>query len=180
MPPARQPEPAGQLRRCHTVGQLEQGQRVAAGLGDDPVPDPLIQPAGDDRGQQRPRVRLRQPLQHQPGKPSQVARGGRITRAEQQGDRFGVHPAGNKRQDPGRGLVQPLRVIDQAQQRLAGSRVRQQPQHRQADQETIRRAARRQAERHAQSLTLRAGQPAEPAEHAPAQLVQRRERHLHL
>ncbi len=43
-------EPAGQLRRRHPAGQFEQGQRVAAGLGDDPVPDPLIQPPGEDRG----------------------------------------------------------------------------------------------------------------------------------
>ena len=55
-------EPAGPLRRSHPMGQLEQGQRVAAGLGDDPVPDPLVQPTGDDRGQQRSRVRIDQSL----------------------------------------------------------------------------------------------------------------------
>jgi hypothetical protein len=59
---ARDAEPAGPLRRSHPMGQLEQGQRVAAGLGDDPVRDPLVQPTGDERGQQRSRVRIDQSL----------------------------------------------------------------------------------------------------------------------
>ena len=179
-PRAGQPEPACQLRRCHPVGQLEQRQRVAVGLGDDPVADPLVQPAGDDRGQQRPRIVVVQPGQVQPGQPGQVTRRCGITRAEYQRDRFGVHPAGDERQDPGRGLVQPLRVIDQVQQRPVGGHLRQQPQHRQSDQEAIRRAARPQAERDAQRLALRAGQHVEPVQHTPAQLMERSVRQLDL
>jgi hypothetical protein len=117
-PRVRQPEPAGQVRRGYPAGQFEQGQRVAAGFGDDPVPDPLIWPPRDDRGKQRPGIRVRESRQRQPGQPSQAAAPGRIPGAEQQGDRFGVQPPGREPQRLRRGLVQPLRVIDQAQQRL--------------------------------------------------------------
>ncbi len=79
-----------------------------------------------------------------------------------------------------RGLIQPLRIIDEAQQRLAGGHIGQQAQHRQPDQETIRRAARLQSERHSQSLALRPRQPVQAIQHPPAQLMQRRERQLHL
>ena len=179
-PRARQPESAGQLRRRRSVGQLEQGQRVAAGLGDNPVADSLVQAAGDDRGQQGPGVSIGQSLQRQPGKASEVAPRGRITGAEQHGDGFGVQPAGSERQGLGRGLVQPLRIVDQAQQRLVRGHVGQQAQNGQADMETIRRAAQPQAERDAESLALRDGQLVEAAQHPPAQLVQRREGQLHL
>jgi hypothetical protein len=97
-----------------SVGQLKQGQRVAAGLGNDPVPDPLIQQPGQDGGQQRSGVRRRQSLEHQPGQARYNALPGGITGGEQQGDRLGVQPAGGERQSLRRGLVQPLRVIDQA------------------------------------------------------------------
>ncbi|MCW2909339.1 MAG: hypothetical protein JWL68_4128 [Actinomycetia bacterium] len=89
-PRAREAEPAGQLRRSHPAGQLKQGQRVAAGLSDDSVTDPLIQPPGDDRVQHRPGVSIRQSLRHQPGKTGQVALRGGITGAQYHGDRFGI------------------------------------------------------------------------------------------
>ncbi len=173
-------EPAGQLRRGRPVRQFEQGQRVAAGLGDDPVADPLIQAAGEDRGQQRPGVSIRQSGEHQLRKASQVVSGAGVTRAEQHGDRFGVQAAGCERQRLRRGLVQPLGIIDQAQQRLVRGHLREQAQDSQADQEPIRGAAGAQAECDAQSVALRGGQLVQAIQHPPAQLLQRRVRQLHL
>ena len=40
-------EAAGQLRGAHVARQLQQSQRVAPGLGDDPLADVLVEPAGD-------------------------------------------------------------------------------------------------------------------------------------
>jgi hypothetical protein len=60
-----------------------------------------------------------------------------------------------------------LRVIDQAQQRPFGRHFRQQAQHGQADQETVRHAARPQAERDAKRVPLRAWQPVKMAQHPP-------------
>ena len=44
---SEQPEAAGELRRRQTAGQLEQGQRVAAGLGDDAVAHALVEQGPD-------------------------------------------------------------------------------------------------------------------------------------
>ena len=52
-PRAGQPEPAGQLRRGQPARQLEQRERVAARLGDDPIADPRVERPGDRRVQQR-------------------------------------------------------------------------------------------------------------------------------
>jgi len=46
---AGESETARQPRRRHPPRQLQQRQRVAARLGDDPVPDPLIQRTGQHR-----------------------------------------------------------------------------------------------------------------------------------
>jgi len=58
---------------------------------------------------------------------------------EQQRDPLGVQPPRHERQRLRRGPVQPLRIIDQARQRPARGHLRQQAQHRQADQEPVRR-----------------------------------------
>jgi hypothetical protein len=56
------PNPPAHSAAVTPWGSSSRGQRVAAGLGDDPGPDPLVQPTGDDRGQQRSRVRIDQSL----------------------------------------------------------------------------------------------------------------------
>ena len=57
---AEHPEPAGQLRRGQPSRQLEQRQRVAPRLGDDPVADPLVQHEPHRRAQQRAGVAVAQ------------------------------------------------------------------------------------------------------------------------
>lgn len=88
-----------------------------------------------------------------------------FTRAEYHRDGLGVQPAGNKGQRLSRGLVQPLRIADQAQQRLFRGHVRQQAQHRQVDQEAIWRAAGLQPEGDAESVALRTGHAVETMQH---------------
>ena len=66
-----------------------------------------------------------------------------------------------KRERQRRGLVQPLRVVDDAQQGTFLRRLGQQAEHGEADQEPIRRRPRGQAEDRPQRVTLRAGQPVE-------------------
>jgi hypothetical protein len=55
-PGVGKPETARQLRRGQPAWQLQQRQRVAARLGDDPVAHLRVQPLADRRGQQRARV----------------------------------------------------------------------------------------------------------------------------
>jgi hypothetical protein len=51
-------EAPGSLRRAHSLRQLRQRQRIAPGLGDDPVPDTVVEPAGYGPRQQSARIRL--------------------------------------------------------------------------------------------------------------------------
>lgn len=58
-------------------------------------------------------------------------------RRDDEGDGFCFQPAGRERQRVQRRLVGPMRVVDQAQQRLHVRGVRQEGQRRQRDQEPV-------------------------------------------
>jgi hypothetical protein len=176
----RQPEPAGQLRGAQPTGQLQQRQRVAACLCDDAVPHPLIQPSRGHRVQQRTGVTAAQALDRQQWQAPPRLLLAWLTHREHQGDGFRHQAARNERQCLRRGLIEPLRVIDQAHQRQLLSRLRQQPEHRQTDQQAIRRLPAAQAEDRAQRIALRAWQASEIAQHRCAELMQASERELHL
>ena len=131
------------------------------------------------RAQQRPRIAITQTLdQRAPAVPASVL--ARLARREHQRDRLRQQPARHERQRLRRGPIQPLRVIDDTDKRPLLGRLRQQAQHRQPDQKPIRRVPRTQPERHAERLPLRTGKPVQAIEHRRAQLLQRRERELHL
>jgi hypothetical protein len=73
-----------------------------------------------------------------------------------------------------------MRIIDHAEERLLLGRRGQQAQHRQPDQEPIGRVPRLQPEGHAERIPLRARQPIQPIQQRRGQLLQDRERTLHL
>jgi hypothetical protein len=80
---------------------------------------------------------------------------------------------------PGGG-IQPLRVINQAQQRpLFGNRGHQ-TEHGHADQERVGDIPGRQPDRNAQRVALRLRKGVDPSEHRRAELMNPRERELHL
>ncbi len=175
---AGQPEPASQLLRGQPAWQLQQRQRVAARLGDELIADPLVQRAGQRRAQQRPRIVVPQPPDHQLRQPRQIT--GRDPGREHQPDRLRPQPPRDERQNLRRGMIEPLLVIDQAHQRPGRSHLRQQAQHRQADQKPVRHRPRTHPERGPQRITLRHRQPPQPIQHRRAQLMQPGERQLHL
>ena len=88
--------------------------------------------------------------------------------------------ARNEGQDLGRGPVQPLRVIHHANERAIFCGLRQQAQHSQADQEPVRHRIIVQPKSDPKRLALRSRQHLKSIEDGCAQLVQRRERELHL
>ena len=135
----RQAEPARQLGLRHRPRQLKQGQRVPPRLGHDLVPHPLVQRPPHGRAQQLPCVRVPQPPHRQLGQRAEVRV--QLPRRDHHQHRPRSEPARHERHRLRRGLVQPLRVIDHADQRPVGGRLGQQVQHRQADQETVRRRA---------------------------------------
>ena len=158
--------------------QLQQSERVAASLGDDPVADLLIDQPREPGGQQRTGVVGIQPVEHELRQAAEYLAA--LARHEHDRDRLREQPAGDERQREGGFLVEPLRIVDRTQKRLLLGRIREQAERRQADDEAIRRLAVAEPERHTQSLALGRGQSVEPTEHRRAELVQAGKRELDL
>ena len=176
----QQPEPAGQLRRGQPARQLEDRQRVAVRLGDEPVAAPVVEPGGDDGREQGARVRVGEPAERQLGQADELALVCRRARCEHERDRLGQQPARDEPEDLARGVVEPLDVVDEAQQRSLRGDLGQQVQRGQSDQEAVGGRAGRQSQRHAERGLLGLRQRSQPVEHRRAELVQPRERQLHL
>ena len=104
----------------------------------------------------------------------------RLAHGEDQPDRLRPETARDEGQRLRRGRVEPLRVVHDADQRPLLRDVGQQAQDRQADEEPIRRVAVAQTERGAERVALRAGKALEAIQERRAQLLQPRERELHL
>jgi hypothetical protein len=77
-------------------------------------------------------------------------------------------------------MIEPLPVVDQADQRLPFSDGGHQAQHGQAHQEPVRRGPGTHAERGPQSFPLRPRHRLQPIQHRTAQLMQPGEGQLHL
>ncbi|MDB5065576.1 MAG: hypothetical protein JWM18_2010 [Chloroflexi bacterium] len=178
--PGGQPEASRELGGRQAAMQLEQGERVALGLGDDAVAHSLVEPPGDHRGDEPAGVGVGQTGELQLRDPREL--GGRtgVAHREEQGDRHGVEAAGHERQHLGGGLVQPVGVLDHPEQRPVLRDLLEQAEHGQPDEEAIRRGAGGETESGAERVALRAGKPVEPAQHLPAELVQPGEGELHL
>ena len=142
------------------LANLDERQRVAARLRDDPVRDRGAQPRPGRRREHGAGVVGGQPGQAEFWQPAQAAREPRgLADGEDDGDRVGVQPPGHERERVSGFLIQAVCVVDQAQQRLAGGLPGEQPQRGQPGEKAVRRAAFRHAERHPQRGALRRGQP---------------------
>ncbi len=135
----------------------------------------------DRRRQQRAGVaRRRAPRRRSSGRPAS-SRSSLGSRTANTSATAPPAAAGRRTQRLRRGPVEPLRVVDQADQRPLLGRLGEQAQHGQADQEAIGR--RRRAAARTPSAARRAAAPgsrSQPVEHRRAQLVQPGERELHL
>ena len=175
-----EPEPARELRRRQSARQLDQRERVAAGLAEDPGLHPLVERPGDRRVQQQPGVVGGQPLDHELRQPLEHVLVAGLAQREHQSDPLRQEPARHERERLRGHPVEPLRVVDDAHERLLLGGVGHQAQDRQSDEEAIRWRSVAQAERRAQRVALRARQTLETVEHVRAQRMQARERELHL
>ena len=173
-------ESARQLGRRQAAGQLHQRERIAARLGDDPVPDPLVEYSRQRRGKQRARIAVCDPFDDQLRQTGELTGVVGLADGEHHRDPLGEQAPCHERQRLRGRAIEPLRVVDEAHQRTRLGRIGQQTQCRQGDQEVVRGPAFLQAERHPQSISLGARDPVEAVEDRRAQLVQTSERKLHL
>jgi hypothetical protein len=104
----------------------------------------------------------------------------RVADPEHQPHGLGQQATGDEHERQRRSPIQPLRVVDDAQQRTLPGHLRQQAQHGEADEEPIRSVAGAQPEHDLQRVALRAWQKLEPVEQRPAQLMQAGVCQLHL
>ena len=115
------PKPPASSAARQSPGQLKQGQRVAAGLGDDPVPDPLVESARGSRSRAGRGRRCRSEPDLQLRQPCQTPARGRVRAPRtpaRSAPRAGV---ARRRRAPAPRPVQPLRVVDEAEQRLSSA-----------------------------------------------------------
>ena len=101
-------------------------------LGDEPFEDRVVDPVGQHRPQQRRGRQISQAVDDQLREPAHFVRD--ASRREHEGDALGHQPARDERERLGRFAVEPLRVVDDAEQRSFGPELRQQAQHRQANE----------------------------------------------
>jgi hypothetical protein len=94
----RQPKAPRQLLRGQPARQLDQGERVATGLCDDPISHPLVHWPCERRIQQRPSVRLRQAVHDQLGQPSEDSSVTAVAHREHERDALGQQSPSHKRQ----------------------------------------------------------------------------------
>ena len=174
----QQAEATGELRYRQSPRQLQQRERVATRLRNDAIADAVVEPKRDGRTQKRARVFVGEPEDLQVGEPPQIRR--RDAGGEQEPDRLCVKPPCHKRERPCRHLVQPLRVVDDTEQRTLLRGLREQGQERQPDEKPIRHWSVAQAERDLEGVTLWRRESLHGLEQRCAQLVQGRERELHL
>jgi hypothetical protein len=103
-----------------------------------------------------------------------------VARREEQHHALGLESPRRERERVGRRPVEPLRVIDHAQQRRLLCRLRQQAQDRDADQEAILHGGPREAEAAGKGRRLRLRKTRRQPEDRPDELMQRGEGDLGL
>jgi hypothetical protein len=174
------PNPPASSAGVKPPGQLEQRQRVAACLADDPVAHPLVERSADRRVEQRAGVAVTQATDEQLRKPGHLALLAGLAHREDQGNRFRQQTPRDERERLRRRPILPLRIIDHADERPLVGHEGQQPEDREADQEAVGRPLCAQAERHAERVALWTGETLAAVEERCAQLMQTGERKLHL
>jgi hypothetical protein len=177
----RQGRDAGQLVVAERRRQLEQRERVAAALVDEAV--------ADGRRGLDARARREQRGGGLGAEPRQLERrqvgGGEgvhevLARREQHHDPLGVEAPRDEPQGVRGGLVEPVRVVDEAQHRPSLRELGQQREAAGEDEEPLLPGACDQAERGLQRARLRRRQRIEMAEGGPDQLVEGGEGQLRL
>ena len=121
-----------------------------------------------------------EPAEEQVGEPVEPAPSAPVADRDHDRDRVGQQPPCDEPEQLVRRLVEPLGVVDDAEQRALLGDAAQEAEHRQSDEEPVGRLARRQAERDGERVPLRSRERVKAVEQRRAELMDPRERQLHL
>ena len=149
-------------------------------LRDDLLADGGVERAVHVVEQQRECIAVAESADGQLGEPDEgILADARARRADER-DPLGEETAGDEADDLPGGLVEPLRVVDDADQRLPLGDLGEQRQRGEPHQEPVGRRTGAQSEHRRERLALRGGQPLEVIQHGCAKLVQAAVGQLHL
>src|SRR5262249_44495244 len=129
----RQAEAAGQLGWSQSSRQLQQRERIATRLGHESLDDFFVHSSRHRRLEERSGVCRAETFEYELRQTVEVLLLARPTNAEQHRNRVGLEAPRDER-ERGDGLpIQPLHVVDQADERALLGEMRQQAERRQAD-----------------------------------------------
>ena len=174
-------EPSGQRQRLRCPGQIEigrrgreldQGERVAGGLREDPLLDFFGQGGAGHLEERAGRI-IAQPSKDEVGEPGLVEIiWHTVADREEQDHRLHLEPPRNERQHLGRRPIEPMRILHDEQQGSVRLALGNHAERCQADQEDIGRIALGDPERHVEGLALRIRTVTHPVEEGKQQLMQ--------
>ena len=154
---AGRPNPPASWVGAQPARQLQQGERVSARLGDDPLQHAFIQPSRQDRLQQRSRITTTQ------GHNMELRQTGErvpeLSCREHKRDLLRDETTSHKAQGLRGRTIEPLRVVNDTHKWLLLRGLGQQAEDRQSNQERIRRGPRPQSERDPSASRWGCGQP---------------------
>ena len=171
---------AGQLTFAERRRELHEREGVPLRLFDQALADRRGRRACDPGEQGRRRFRV-EPFDEQRRQvfcleSADIA----LARRKQHHDALGVEAARDEQQRLGRDLVEPVRVVHEAEHGTAIRHLGEEREARGVDEEALFSAPAPEAQRAAECRRLRAGQPVEMAQRRPHELVERGERKLRL
>ena len=176
----RDAEAAGEIDRAPGARQLEQRQRIAVALIDDLHADRRVHWAVQVLEQQRACSAIAEPVDRHHRESGEDRVPDARSRCADECDPLGEQSAGDEQDDLRRGVVEPVCIIDHAEQRAFLGHVGEQCQHGEPDHEPVGGRAGLMAEHRGEGASLRGGEPIEVIQHRRTELVQPAERELHL
>ena len=172
----RQRGPAGQLVGGQRLGQLAERQRIAPGGGDEPIAHRRVNVLRRVPAEQLTGRLAAQPAKGQARQLAGVEAGrDAVARGEQQRDPFGSQPAGDEQQRGGRGLVEPVGIVGDHENRVLLGGVGEQAEGSEEGEEAVALAL-DLTEGRLQRGPLRRRKPAHTLAQRPQQPLQRGER----
>ncbi len=176
----RQAGAAGELVGRVLGTEFHQRERIVAGIGQDAVDRLRGQGSASHRAEQLTGLGVGQAIHRDRRKLLEHLLGGRLAYASDEADAVRMQAAGNETEHLRRFGIQPVRVINNAQQRLGLSRPGKQRERRQSHQEPLRRRPCLLTESDPQRAPLRRRQLVQLRQARDQQLMQATERHADL
>jgi hypothetical protein len=162
------------------VRQLEDGERVSPSLCHNPIAYRLVNRSPQDRVQQHAGINVVETSDEQLREPAKFTFVSWLTHRDDQGNRLGEEAASHEGNRLGRDPVQPLSIVDDAEQRTFFGDLCQEAENSEPHQKSVWWVTCCQTKRGGQGTTLGLWKAIEMIKHWSAKLVEPRKGQFHL